>query len=154
MLSLPAVIAVQLTLPNAAGISLHDILVAFDFQWHGHYYYGAWVGLTDASGMAQTTRESVGQAFAENRALFPMDYKVPLEECDSRVRVLVTGNQDYVDRRRMAESSRLVTREALGVYTRARNALFRSTSATVDLADSPLNRIYTEILLVPVASEQ
>jgi hypothetical protein len=134
-LVLPPELGVCLESPGEPDVRLNGLLVALDLLVGGQYYYGTHVGLTDDEGRASLTAEELQLNFQEDQRQFPMDYKVPLSECDAMVRVRVEGGASFSSRQAAALSP-LTAPAARQRWAKARNAEFRSTSTTITLASS------------------
>jgi hypothetical protein len=130
MLALPA--AIEAVLRAEANVSMAGILVFLDLHWHGSYYYGTLLGLTDASGRVRLEREQLLREFTESQRSFPMDYKVPLEECDTRIVVSVEGGSAFVARASSLISP-IVSPAVQKLWRVARNSGLASTSASAQL---------------------
>jgi hypothetical protein len=120
MLQLPE--AMEVAVSDTTGEALANILVNLDLRWHGNYYFGTHVGLTAADGIARATASAIAHSFRESQIAFPMDYKVPLAECDDTVGIGVLDSTEFISASREAASSGLVTAQAKGDWARAANA--------------------------------
>jgi len=120
MLRLPE--AIEVAVSDTTGEALANILVELDLRWHGNYYFGTHMGLTAADGIARATSGAIEHSFRENQIVFPMDYKVPLDECDDTVGIGVLGSTEFISASSKAEGSRLVTAQAKVNWARAANA--------------------------------
>jgi hypothetical protein len=112
---------------------MNDLLVTLDLQVQGNYYHGTLVGLTDAHGVARLTRSELEAQFAQDRRTFPMDYRVPLSDCDSTVIVKLRGGQEFETQRQAAMGNPLVLPEATAQWDRARNGRFVTATRTTSL---------------------
>ena len=132
-LALPDILRVRVTCPTDPAVPLDRLLIFLDCHIAERYYFGCLVGLTDAEGRAQITSAGVYEHFTLDQRMFPMDYRVPLEDCDSSIRVHLVGGTDFKAQRAQLGSGP-VTPEAVGLWLRARNDIFSSATAGVDLA--------------------
>ena len=149
-MKLPATLSVQLVAPTGSGADLSDLLVSVDICIEGRYYYGAHVGLTDSSGRASVSGAALGARFESDRQTFMMDYKVPLEDCDARVRLHIEGGHQFAARRDTALKAPLVTAKAREEWRKARNPSFRSAEAFIAL-DTAHQIAETTLAAVPVS---
>src|SRR5215510_16221224 len=97
MLHLPRTVEVHVQ--HEGGSPAISILVSLDLHHAGRYYYGTHVGLTDTAGIASISKTLIEQAFEEDRAMFMMDYRVPLSDCDPEAVIRVIGGGDFVAQR-------------------------------------------------------
>jgi hypothetical protein len=115
------------------GIAVASVRVALELLHDGRHYYGAEVGLTDLTGCTRLERAALERMFAEDRRLFPMDYRVPLEQCDAEAAVRVDGGADFAARRATALASSLISRDAARMWQLAANESVRPARAAVRL---------------------
>jgi len=120
MLELPESIEVLVT--DTVGRPLVGILVELDFRWHGNYYFGTHAGLSDSDGLARVPAAQIALASREDQSLFPMDYKVPLDQCDDTIAIGFLGANDFMSARADAIASGLVTARAKTAWARAANS--------------------------------
>src|SRR5690606_32378115 len=99
----------------------------------GRYYYGALVGLTDASGAAAITDRQLEVGFVADQQLFPMDYRVPLSGCDSSIVVRVEGGAEFREVQSDVATNPLIRANARRMWQAARNEWVSSTSVEVEL---------------------
>jgi hypothetical protein len=132
---LPAAIEVKVLAADEGAIDAPDILVRLDLLWYGHYYYGVHLGLTDRTGMARISARDIEKQFAENRRLFPMDYKVPLDECDEAARISIVGSKSFL-KHRAEPFPEWVTAAVAEEWTRARNGAYRPAQQPIALVDT------------------
>jgi hypothetical protein len=133
MLTLPKSIAVQLV--DGAGVRLEepDVMVHIHIFVAGQYYFGSILGLTDERGLASIRSAELEEHFEEDRQLFPMDYKVPLRECDSAIEIIVRGAKEAAMLRDANGASPFMSSNSKELLERARNREFLSTSLHVDV---------------------
>jgi len=140
---LPAAIEVKVLTDDGSDIDGQEILVHLDLLWHGEYYCGVHMGLTDQAGTARISAGEIERQFDENRRLFPMDFKVPLDECDEVARIGIMGSRAFLKHRGdpfPAWVPAAITKE----WNRARNGAYRPAQQPVTLADTkPIQAIIT-----------
>lgn len=112
------------------------VLVALNTLVDGRYYYGNLVGLTDMGGSASIERHELDLRFAADQGMFPMDYKVPLDECDPFIEVSLMSRSELAEARAAVASSSFVSEDIRNAYAAARNELYRPSRARV-WADLP-----------------
>ena len=130
-LELPSMIEADIVAENGRAVT--GLLVALDLLHAGQYYYGAQLGLTDHRGCVRLDRAALEQAFAEDRQLFPMDYRVPLEQCDAEATLRVEGGAEFAARRATALASPLLNEAAARVWHEATNEGVRPARVAVRL---------------------
>jgi hypothetical protein len=121
MLILPSRIEVRLKDVRDRPLALPDILVGINFLVDGRYYYGNLVGLTDQHGIAAVQRDDLERRFQIDRVRFPMDYKVPLERCDSIIELLVMTGDEVARARQSIVADYAISPDIREAYDRARN---------------------------------
>ena len=121
------------SLRDRQGHSLHapKVLIAINLLLKGRYYYGNLIGLTDDRGIASITGSELRKRFDQDRANFPMDYKVDLDDCDSMVEILVLSGTEVADGRRAVGDNFSVTAEIRDSYDAAVNYRFAPASVRV-----------------------
>jgi len=147
MSRLPREIVVRLKTESNSIIPLRDVLVSLELYCHGAYYYGDLIGLTDDSGTVRITRDRVQQDFDRDQDLFLMDYKVPLDQTDPVVGIVVRGDSDFLTRKKAVEESRMVRPDARAAYARARNAAVQTARTQVELPAAPSDQLAIELSL-------
>jgi len=125
----PATLSVQLEAPPGSETSIEGLMVSLDTFIEGRYYWGTVLGLTDATGKVSVLGADLIAEFENDRHTFLMDYRVPLENCDSRVRVHIEGGGAFAAGKKLVSTAPLVTAKAKAAWGSARNAAFRSTEA-------------------------
>jgi len=121
-------------LDETTGSSLSpDILVAFRLLVGGRVYYAGLMGLTDQDGNVRLTQEQLEQQFRENQQAFPMDYRIPLGDCDPTLRIVVCGGAEFEEMRRQAVDTRWVTPKVRAMYERAINAQLNTAAQQADM---------------------
>ena len=103
------------------------VLVGINLFLDGRYYYGNIVGLTDAEGSAELLRSELDLRFAADRAAFPADYRIDLDDCDPVLEVFILPHAEIAGLLGDADARALVDGELLGWYERARNQLVAPT---------------------------
>ena len=147
MLHLPRTVEARLV-PQSARLFVDDLLVSVHLFHGGRYYYGDTAGLTDRSGVARLARDQLLAHFNKDRSLFPMDYRVALEECDPEVAVVVRGGLDFAQLRESALSNPLTDPEVRRQYETARNATVHSTEQRVPVGPGPKDTLVVQLPLV------
>jgi hypothetical protein len=147
MLVLPSRIEVQLSDSRGRPLPTPDILIGLNLLVDGRYYYGNLVGLTNSHGTAAISREELEQRFKVDQARFPMDYKVPLDDCDPIIEVLVMSASEVAQARESVTADYSISAEIRDAYERARN-----DEATPALARVWANVADGERLLVTVVT--
>lgn len=132
-LVLPDEIIIRVESEGRSDGSVVDLLITVDFELDGRYYFGSLVGLTDALGVAQTTRQALATHFRDNQAMFPKHYWVPLEECDGMVLFAVPGGAHFQSQATAATSAPMISPTARALWARARNGQVATVSHTLDL---------------------
>lgn len=132
------------------GKALPNVLVWINTRVWGQDYYRGLVGLTDASGTALLTRDELLAQFREDRALFPMDYKYPIEDCDDEIVVGIEGGVAFVEHKEVALTSGLVTARAKERWSRAANAQLESVMTIVRI---PSRTSELRVVLSPASGE-
>jgi hypothetical protein len=121
MLILPDRLTVTLV-PSSPELDVAGLLLALDIRVQGRYYWGSLLGLSDAAGLAEITGDALARQFTQDRTLFPMDYKVPLDRCDAEVRIRLEGGVAFTRAREQAVNAALVSAIAREAWKGARNA--------------------------------
>jgi hypothetical protein len=152
MSRLPNEIIVHVRTLSNGGSPLADLLVSLQLYWHGSYYYGDLIGLTDEFGNARITRDRILRDFDEDQRLFPMDYKVPIDQIDPVAGILVRGHSDFVAARSALEANPLVASDVRAAYMRARNEAVRTGGVQVNLPRSTADRLQVELAWSPSVS--
>ena len=131
---------------EATGVSLGaDILVALRLLVARQVYYADVMGLTDRDGQVVLTREQLEHKFRENQKAFPMDYRIPLVDCDPAFRIVVPGGADFVEMQRQVADTRWVAPDVRATYERAQNVQFNTTAQQVDVTG-----VATDVLRIAV----
>jgi hypothetical protein len=136
--------------PGSGTLTLSDIRVSITFSLDGRAYYRTFLGLTDENGEVRSGAEVIMAGFRSNQAMFLMDYRVPLLECDSHALVEVSGADDFVALRKRAEASSMANESALRDFRRARNATIKSARAVVELTE-PVPKLAIRLSVVAAA---
>lgn len=142
---LPKRLVVRL-IPSDRQMPVKNILVTVQLLWRGRPYFGDVVGLSDSSGTAGVTSEKIERDFKKNTELFPMDYKVPLDQCDVAVELSVVGGGEFNTRLRSI-SSGLVDPDIRNMYKRAKNSDVESARKTVDLRGLTSDEVVVDLPL-------
>jgi len=134
----PAPIAIEIDLitepPRSDAVS--GILIAMDLRYRGRYYYGTIVGCTNAAGHARLSYAALEAAFAADQRLSPMDYRIPLDQCDPDAVILVEGGPEFVKQRAAAVTSPLVDPEICRLWEAASNEKI-DPARTIVMLDRP-----------------
>lgn len=148
MLRFPDRLLVRVT-AGSSGRPVADVAVHLDVRWHGRYYFGHLLGLTDERGQVEERRPALDAIFRQAQRDFPMDYKVPLADCDAVVGVGVRGGTEFETARQAAAGSSLVLPECRAIWARARNAEVATTTREVDLGASPPDLVVVTLDVAP-----
>lgn len=152
MLRLPMVVGAQLQDVDGRRMGAADVLIAINFMVNGQYYYGNLIGLTDQTGAVQLARDELDLRFAADRALFPMDYKVDLDDCDPIVEICLLSEGEIEAAKTAVQDSEFVTPEIRASYDSAENARFRPVLTRV-WADLPGQRgLHVWLPAIPTAA--
>jgi hypothetical protein len=135
MLTLPETLAIEVVRSSPTHSGIVDVIVMLDFTIDGRYYYGCLVGLTDSAGFVRTSRSAIERSFNVDRHLFPMDFRVDLSQCDSRIIVDVPGGEEFEIQKKRALESVLVGEEYRKLWQLATNSRICSASRQVDLGN-------------------
>jgi len=138
-IDLPETIEAEIV--SAHGDPLVGILVALDLRYAGRAYYATHLGLTDSTGRARIDREALTQAFAEDQRLFPMDFRIPLSECDANATLRIEGGPQFRQRRAAAIASSLIAPDAAAAWRAATNDKVHGIEATVRLDNADLDGV-------------
>jgi hypothetical protein len=130
---LPSELVFNVKNQSSGELPLPDVVVSMELYWRGLYYYGDLIGITDADGTARIARDRLLQDFAKDQHLFPMDFKVPLEQSDAVIGIVVRGESDFLAVREAINKNPLVTFFARDVYARGRNASLQTTRRKIEL---------------------
>ena len=151
MLRLPMKVGAQLQDVDGHRMGAADVLIAINFLVNGRYYYGNLIGLTDQTGAVQLARDELDLRFAADRALFPMDYKVDLDDCDPIVEICLLSEGEIEAAKTAVQDSEFVTPEIRASYDSAKNACFRPVLTRV-WADLPAQRgLHVLLPAIPTA---
>lgn len=131
MLHLPKLIEVHVLMRDSDRPRA-NVLVALHLNVGGRYYYGGTLGLTDVNGTTRLRRDEVVAGFEDDQKTFPMDFKVPLSECDSIAALVIRGNGEFTELRRSVETSTLVLPRFRAMWRAAENETVESTSLPID----------------------
>lgn len=136
MLRLPTRIEAHLT--DTAGHALREpaVLVAVNLLSHGRYYFGNLIGLTNENGVAVIEGVELELRYLDDRARYPMDYKLELSDCDELIEVVLLSGAELVQAREAMAQGSDVASSIRSQYGTARNDGF--TPAVVRLiGDAP-----------------
>jgi hypothetical protein len=111
--------------------------VSLDIRIAGRYYFGTILGLTDQAGETEIADSQVQDDFKRNQQLFMMDFKVPLEQCDSVIGIKLHGAGEFRSAQQIALNGPLVAPDARALWAKARNSEIESASVEADTTDSP-----------------
>jgi hypothetical protein len=132
LIDLPNRITVELTAPSP-DVDLEGILVFVGFRVRGDYYFGSLLGLTDKRGCVTRGRAEIAEDFALEQREFPMDYKVPLTECDPELEVEVLGGHRFATQREQGRDLDFIPAATHELWNRARNVQFRTVRHAIQL---------------------
>jgi hypothetical protein len=138
MLNLPAAFAIEL---KGEPTDIDRILVAGELFHTGRYYFGGILALTDAAGHVTFSRDSIVGAFEENQRLFPMDFRVPIEECDSTVWFVLPGKDEFAVARRNALVSSMASTATKEMWRSAGNERIKPVRMPVTLSNPKANEV-------------
>lgn len=122
MLTLPRRITAQLVDPSGRHLAIRDVVIAINLLVQGRYYYGNVLGLTGPSGAVGLDRDELALRFASDQSLFPMDYKVDLEECDPMLEVTIMSSEEVEAALKGMVESKIGSPAIRADYERSRNA--------------------------------
>ena len=134
MTLLPPIIRVRIA--PGPGISPEGLLVGLTFRQGLQDYFSTLLGLTDASGGLSVTSNQIADAFAQSQQLFPMDYKLRLDECDSLL-IDLAGGSDFAAQQASALKSPLLNEHFRQMWAVACNAGVAATTKPVPLDGRP-----------------
>jgi hypothetical protein len=135
-IALPDELIVRVECQEGPTCLVASLLIALDITVEGQYYFGALVGLTDAHGVARTSRDALVRHFNDDRSQFPMDYKVPLELCDHAGVVRLEAGSDFASRAQAAITAPTTRAEARELWKRASNASVVPASRSVNFTST------------------
>jgi hypothetical protein len=134
VLVLPRAIVVQVVAEGEA--TPGDLLVGLSLRYQGRDYFNTLVGLTGTDGAAELLGATLLADFRDSQRLFPMDYRVPLAECDPTAGIAVLGGDAFLRQRAAGQGIGYIPPAVHAQWARARNATVASTR--IDLAlDQP-----------------
>jgi hypothetical protein len=146
-MKIPETTSVRVSLEPPKRTPLPGILVWFRLFLQRQPYFDGLVGLTDSGGVASVSASELVAQFAESQRLFPMDYKVSLDECDDEIEVGIDGNRDFAKARVAALKSGLVGTNATHAWSAAQNELVESATAR-----RPLMRVRSTASFIDLAT--
>jgi hypothetical protein len=149
---IPRRIEVELIRGDSSQEPLLGILVAIDTQVDGRYYFGTLVGLTDTSGVAVVEGEALERDFRHNQALFPMDYRVPLSDCDPQVAIRIQGGEEFLEAQAAARDNAFMNADDRARWAQARNTSLSSTSLVIALTDQSQDTVRVRLPIRPRAT--
>jgi len=133
MLVLPSELSV--TFLDTTGNAVPGVLASLYLYWHGLDYYPFPFGLSDAAGLVRASAPEVERHFHEQQQLFPMDLKVPLEECDEEAGISIIGGAEFEEHRRSLRPGWTEPRW-MEQWRSARNAQFATSTTKVSLTST------------------
>ena len=145
MLRLPKIVEARVR--TSDGELVEDLLVSVAALWKGNNYYGSVMGLTDDLGQVRLTRDQFLSDFEEDRRTFPMDLKLPLDECDPALEIIVRGGAEFRELKQSIEASTLIDPDVPPLYARARNERFRTSRQRLDLTGNLPDAVRIEIAI-------
>lgn len=120
---LPASVRAELRDFTGQRLHMRNILIGINLFVDGRYYYGNIVGLTDAQGSAELARSELDLRFAADRAAYPADYRLDLEECDSILEVFILPQAEIAALLGDSAAKAVVDKRILELYASSRNEL-------------------------------
>jgi hypothetical protein len=144
MLQLPETIIVSLTrlgMPLLRGA----ILVSGNVFVEQRYYYGGLLSLTTPEGKARFLRREIEETYRWNQREFPMDFRVPLSECDAAVEFAVLGKKDFANARDNAMSNPLLLQRYRDLWSAADNRDVPSTKRQIVTFDANVKECFVTI---------
>jgi len=133
---------------------MKDVLTSVQLYWRGHPYYGDLMGLTDADGLVQITRERLEADFLRDQQLFPMDYREPLDLCDPVLEIKVRGGDEFSNAKVNVETNPLVDADVRDAYARAANQRIASSHVRIDLLDARSDQMAIDMHLNAVGDSR
>jgi hypothetical protein len=121
VLSLPTTIEIHLEASLHERVLLGDLMVALRTFNKAQPYLDAILGLSDASGVLRVPSAVVVDSFRRNQQLFGMDFRIPLEMCDSEVEIEVPGGKDFAMMMDEAVATSFVDSAIKQLWRKARN---------------------------------
>jgi hypothetical protein len=115
-------------------VRVDSLLIGLVLRHHSRDYYATLLGLTDDQGNLRVARNALEDQFREDQRLFPMDYKVMLDECDAVAIVGLAGGRDFAGRRANALKSPFLTPSARSWWATAQNEGVAADEAAVTLS--------------------
>lgn len=125
MLRMPTEMRIQLVDARGRALEVANILVGINTLVQGRYYYGNLVGLTDRAGSATVSGMSIARDFHRDRASYPMDYRVDLEQCDDELEFLILSPEELEEARSAISDDFSVNAHVRESYAQALNHLVK-----------------------------
>lgn len=150
MLRLPQRIRVRLRGASGELLAADRVLIAINIFKGGRYYYGNLLGLTGADGCAELSRDELQRRFLADRAQFPMDYRVPLQDADPVIEVVLMAPDEIGGATAALRGMPQGAPEVIGLYEASRNSEYQPAAhrfaadlpggdvVVADLTTSPL----------------
>ncbi len=127
--------SLEIRIVDQNGAPVAGALVSVRTFYEAQYYYGNLLGLTDEQGVVCLTRKQLHQDFERDQLMFPMDYKVGLDECDPEIEVLIRGGAEFRQAKHTLASNSLVSEDVRLLYDRAVNEGLGSARKRLDTRD-------------------
>ena len=140
MLRMPNEMHVQLIDTRGRALEVANILIGINTLVEGRYYYGNLVGLTDRTGSATASGPSIERDFHRDRASYPMDYRIDLDQCDDELEFLILSPEELEEARSAVSDDFTINAQVRESYARALNQLVKPALKRVRVvnADSVL----------------
>src|SRR5262245_39073954 len=108
LMHLPDEFVVRVKRGTDPDVCLDSLLIGLVRRTHNRDYYSTLLGLTDGQGMLRMARGVMEEQYKEDQRLFPMDYKLRLDECDPVAIVSLAGGTEFTESRAKALKSPLL----------------------------------------------
>lgn len=122
---MPNEMHVQLIDARGRALEVANILIGINTLIEGRYYYGNLVGLTDRTGSATASGSSIARDFHRDRASYPMDYRVDLDQCDDELEFLILSPEELEEARSAISDDFSVNAHVRASYAQALNHLVK-----------------------------
>ena len=133
---LPGEFVVRVRPGTRPDIRLDSLLVGLVLRHNHRDYYATLLGLTDRQGILRVSGSEIEQQYHQDQHLFPMDYKLTLEQCDPVATVGLAGGREFEERRANALRSALLATECRSWWEEARNEELAADETAVTLDGS------------------
>ena len=130
---LPDEVAVRVKRATHPDVRLDSLLIGLVLRHHNRDYYATLLGLTNGQGILRVTGGLLEEQYNEDQRLFPMDYKLRLDECNAVAIVSLAGGRDFSERRANALKSPVLAPSARAWWAEAQNDGLAADEAAVTL---------------------